>query len=81
MITNGRLLSSNPISAPFLTAISTASANAWWIYFVIALVTVLIVAVSYVFGYLNIGTPKALTSKGEEAERAEREKKKKPKQK
>ena len=63
------------------SAIATATANTWWIYFAIALVTVLIVAVSYLFGYFNVGAPRALTNKGEEAERVEREKRAKPKQK
>ena len=53
----------------------------WWIYFVLALVTVLLVGASYVMGFYNVGLPSALTSKGEEAERAEREKRQKPKRK
>lgn len=53
----------------------------FWIYFVMAAVTVLMVSASYVMGFYNVGLPKALTSRGEEAERAEREKRQKPKKK
>ena len=61
--------------------IASSVAQCWWLYFVIAFITVLIVAFSYVMGYLNVGLPKALTNRGEEAERAEREKRRPPKQK
>jgi len=50
----------------------------WWVYFVMAGLTVLFVTVSYLLGYYNIGLPKIFASKGEEAERAEREKHRKP---
>ena len=55
--------------------------NCWWVYFLMALCSVLLVSLSYIAGFYNVGLPKFLTSKGEEAERAEREKKQKPKQK
>lgn len=50
----------------------------WWIYFVMAGLTALMVAVSYILGFYNIGLPKALANKGEEAERAARDKHRKP---
>lgn len=59
----------------------TALHNYWWIYFVMALCTVLFVTVSYIMGFYNFGLPKFLTNRGVEAERAEREKRQKPKQK
>lgn len=48
----------------------------WWIYFVIAFVTVFFITISYILGYFNVGLPKFLAAKGEEAERTAKEKKK-----
>lgn len=47
----------------------------WWIYFLMALCTVLFVSISYILGYYNVGLPKVLRSRSVEEERATREKK------
>lgn len=57
-----------------LSIAGSALHNYWWVYFVIALCTVLFVSISYILGFYNVGLPKFLMNRGVEAERASREK-------